>query len=378
MYEISTGQQTRLSVGDDGRLVAAASQVDGGELEPLIVLVPADRCSLISVEIPEMSAGRMSQALRWAAEDAIAGDAAQQHVVPVKRKPDGRLQCLVVAGQDMREWLEQCPRRPVKMVPDAACLPWRDREIVLTRSGADLLARFGAFDFDRFEPDLAESLLPELVESIGNPASVVWIGPDMPAALSSFEPDVRQTTARLVETVSAEAVQSPINLMTGEFASDRQVRPWHRWRLAAMLAGLAVLGAVAVETVEQLMLSRQLSAVEQITERQFARLFPEITVIARPRAQAERALAALKGESRDRFVQMMRQVSPVFSGAGQVRVESLNYADARLDVTLATPKLEDIEALGRQLQAQGLEASVRDVSVESQATRGRLVIREAQ
>lgn len=361
----------------DGRVEPARS---GGEDAGLVALVPADRCSLVRVDLPEMSGPRMSQALRWAVEDSIAGDPEQQHVVPVRRARDGRLLCLVVARADMDDWLAALPRQPARLVPDAACLPRAEDEVVLMPLGGFVLARGGNEMFDRIEPELLDSLVPEFIDSAGNGARLVWLGDEPPAELDRFGPEKRSDGASSLARLAPAALGSPgaaFNLLQGAYGERGRVSTARQWRLVGWLAGLAVFLLLAGSIAEYAMLKREQLRLEEAVTARFAEMFPEISTIVRPRAQAERALIELRGGSRDRFVQLMGAVSPLFSGARGIEVNAVSYIDGSLDLQLETSSLADLEALQRQLRAQGIDAMLQNVEVLNDNTRGRIRISEA-
>ncbi|MEX2498425.1 MAG: type II secretion system protein GspL [Wenzhouxiangellaceae bacterium] len=376
LIDVATGAAATFAVADGA--VVPAGDAGGGAAE-LVALVPADRCSLVRVDLPDMSAARMARALRWAVEDSIAGDPEQQHVVPVRRAADGKLLCLVVARADMDQWLGALGQRPLRMLPDAACLPHAAGEVVLMPSGDHVLARTAPDVFDRIEPDLLDSLVPELIDSAGEQARVVWLGDAPPDEIRRFGPETRPDTATALEVLAPEALGrfgAGANLLAGDYAAHDEVSTGRQWRLAGWFAGLALFLLLAGVLVDYTLLKREQLRLEQAVEARFAELFPDISTIVRPRAQAERALAALRGGSRDRFVQLMGAVSPLFSGAAGVQVDSLRYADGVLELELETSSLEDLEALERQLTTQGIAAALRDVEVMTDATRGRIRISE--
>lgn len=376
LIDVATGADARFAVAD-GALSRATS---GGDDDPVVALVPADRCSLVRVDIPELSAARMARALRWAVEDSIAGDPEQQHVVPVRRAADGRLMCLVVARADMDQWLEMLPARPVRMLPDAACLPLAVGEVALLPAGDHVLARAAEDVFDRIEPELLESLVPELVECAGESARVVWLGDAPPAQVRRYRPEVRVDGGLALDVLAPAALGASgrqFNLLEGEYAARGAASSALQWRMAGWLGGLVVFLLLAGLMADYVLLKREELRMEQEVEARFADLFPEISTLVRPRAQAERALAELRGGSRDRFVQLMGAVSPLLSGTTGVRVEALSFADGVLELELETASLNDLEALQRQLNALDIDAALRDVEVLSDATRGRMRILEA-
>lgn len=365
-----------------GRVDGAIGPATGaGADTEIVALVPADRCSLVRVDLPELSGSRLAQALRWAVEESIAGDPEQQHVVPVRRGSDGRLLCLVVARSDMNQWLGALPERPVRLVPDAACLPRGDGEVVLMPLGGFVLARGGNEIIDRIEPGLLDSLVPEFLDSAGDRSRLVWLGEEPPADIDRFEPETRSDGISPLALLAPAALGAPgaaFNLLQGEYAERERASAARQWRLAGWLAGLAVFLLLASVVAEYAMLKREQLRLEEAVEARFAELFPEISTIVRPRAQAERALAELRGGSRDRFVQLMGAVSPLFSGARGIEVNSISFSDGTLDVELETASLADLEALQRQLRAQGIDAALQNVEVLADNTRGRIRVSEGR
>lgn len=378
LIDVATGASRQFAITDDS--VVAYAGDDGGD-EPIVALVPADRCSLVRVDIPELGASRMARALRWAVEDSIAGDPDQQHVVPVRRAADGRLMCLVVARADMDRWLDMLPARPVRMLPDAACLPLGEGEVALLQVDDHVLARAGEDVFDRIEPELLESLVPEFLEHAGASARVVWLGEAPVPEAFRDEAIVRSDAGSAMELLAPAALGDSgrhFNLLEGEYAARDEAASARQWRMTGWLAGLVAFLLLAGAVAEYTLLKREQSRLESAVESRLAELFPSISTVVRPRAQAERALAELRGGSRDRFVHLMRKISPLLSGAAGVQVNALAVADGILELELETASLADLEALQRQMNAQGIDAALRDVEVLAETTRGRMRIEETE
>lgn len=344
-----------------------------------VLLVPADRISVFDVELPEMNPRRQAEALRWAIEDRIAGDPEAQHVVPLGRRPDGRLNCAVVARADMQAWIDAAAQPPDRVLPDAACLPQIERTLVLMPFGESVLISAGPLQFDRIEPDLLEDLVPAWLERHPEIEHLVWLGPDAPAQLAGrslqSQPAPAEPLDLLVAAVPSTGPSAPPDLAHGEFgpASDAAAGRW--LRRAAVLAGVALLLLLGHGVIERVLLDRARDQAAIRIEQRFAVLFPEITTLQRPLAQAERALAELGGAGSDRFVALMRRVVPLFVGASGIQIESLRYEAARLELLLSLPGMGDLEALQRQLHAAGLDAKVGEVTVQGERTRARLELR---
>jgi type II secretion system protein L len=338
-----------------------------------IGLVPADRVSVVAVDLPDLRGARLEQALRWAAEDALAGDAENQHVVPLGRRDDGRMVCAVASRADMRRWGADDPAL-VALVPDAAALPWQPGELVLVEHGDAVLARWGRHAFDRLDASLLDILLPELIEQAA-PAQVRWYGATPPDSVAALDPRHQPAPADLAHWLAEGARDPDVDLLYGDFApAGRTPAPRRAWT-AAMLALAVVLwlGDTALEAVQ---LDARADALAEEIETRAGRLFPDLQLMpGRERLQIERALAG-RSAGGDRFVRTVRRASPLFAGLDAVTVESLSWDEEQLALDVRAPGLPDLEALQAQLEGRGLQVRLDDVAIETGGVRGRLALRE--
>lgn len=375
----SSSARSRCYAQASGATPSPVERADG--VVEQVLLVPADRISVFAVELPEMNPRRQAEALRWAVEDRIAGDPEAQHVVPLGRRPDGRMDCAVVARADMQRWIESAAARPDRVLPDAACLPRIERALVLMPFGDSVLVGAGPREFDRIEPELLEDLVPAWLERHPDIERLVWLGTDAPLQLAGrpveAQPAGPEPLDLLIAGAQAPAPKQPPDLAFEDYgpASDDDAGRW--LRRAAGLAALALALLLAHAGTERWLLDRARDQAATEIEQRFAVLFPEITALQRPLAQAERALAELGGAGSDRFVALMRRVVPLFVGASGIAIESLRYENARVELLLSLPGMGDLEALQRQLRAAGLDAEVGEVTVQGDRTRARLEIRGA-
>ena len=360
----------------DGRY-AGNEQVD--QNDPLLALVPADRCNVISIDLPELSGRKLEQALRWAAEDAIAGPIEEQHVAPIQREADGRLRCIVSSRQDMQQWLDALPKRPQRMLPDAACLPWQAGQISLMQQGRHWLMRWSETGFDRIEADLLDVMLPELVAAETSNIVCYQTVNDtaLPDVLSALEPESIVSDIEPLALLAPPAIDSPVNLMYGDYSPIEPGSRSQRWRLAAVLSGIVALITVVLGISENWLLARKSDQLEQQINQQFRQIFPEITRIQRPRVQAEQAMALLSGGGSDPFLGMASRISQLLSGATGIDIESLNYAAGQINLALKAPGTDDLEALQQRLRTQQLNVTVEQLQVLPDGVQARLRIQQA-
>ena len=362
----------------DGRFAGGAQRA---ESDPWLVLVPANRSNVISIDLPDLSGRKLEQALRWAAEDAIAGPIEEQHVAPIRRDADGRLRCIVSSRSDMQHWLDALPKRPRRIVPDAACLPWQAGQITLMQQGTQWLMRWSETGFDRIEADLLDLMLPELIKTGTETRKIVCYqtasDSALPDALAEHQPERIVRDVESLAVLAPQAINSPVNLMYGDYSPIEPGSRSQRWRPAAMLGVAAALLMIVLGIGENWLLARKSDQLQQQIEQQFRQIFPEITRIQRPRVQAEQAMAMLSGGGDDRFLGMASRISQLLSGAGGIETESLTYADGQINLSLKVPGSDDLEALQQRLRAQQLTVVVEQLQVLPDGAQARLRIRSA-
>ena len=366
-----TGQPGQV-VDADGRLrdpTAADARLER------IALVDAGRCTMVAVDLPRVSGRRLEQALRWAAEEHLAGDAEDQHVAPVARDETGRMRCVVVSAATMEGWLESLPAHPDRLIPDAACLPWQAGELVLLPRGKAVLVRWGNWDFDRIDTALLEHLLPELLAAAGENPTVVWYGAEPPDWLRAGAMETRSVPSGPLGLLAEAARESPVNLMTGRFAAPSTYRIRRRWGITAGLAaGVAAL-AVVHGLLELNLLKRESARLDGAISEQLAEAFPDIGRVERPREQAERELARLRYGQSAGLLDLLGRATPVVGDAPGVRVESVSFRDGELELALEVGDVADMEALENRLAALDMDARVQGLAIGPDSARGRIRIR---
>ncbi|MDT8438350.1 MAG: type II secretion system protein GspL [Wenzhouxiangellaceae bacterium] len=381
ILEPATGRRVVIehAAGGEARVVESARLE---RVDRVVALVPADRCSLLHVELPELSGRRLLEALRWAIEDQIAGDPELQHVVPLGRDAGGRMRCLVVARADMQHWCAAVPvERSAQLLPDAACLPLIEGALVLLELDGQVLARWGQWRFDRFDRALLDVLVAEMLAECADPPRIIAFGQDWPAQLAGTAVEQRPLPSALppaawlagqVDTVDAERC----NLLQGEFAPRiRRGRTVPRTRLAA-LAFAAVALLLAAALVEHAWLASERERLAGRVDQRLQGLFPEEARWVRPEAQAARRLAALRGGGEDGLMRGLAAVAPLLQGLDGVQLQALEYRpDQGLQLDLEARELADIEALARQLRGARQLVAVGDVAVRDGRTRARLSVR---
>ena len=335
-----------------------------------VVLVDAGLCMGMKVEMPDLPARRLGQALRWAAEEHLAGSAEDEHVVAGRRDKDGRVACVVIGREVMDGICQPIAGQPTeRMVPDALCLPWQTGELALAERDGRILARWGDCEFGSFESELAEELLAGVAPDT---ARVVWYGGERPGWLETARVEEPVGQRSLDQCLAEGAAASGINLLSGPYSPRSAVTARAHWRWAAGLAGGLAVVMIGLVAVENRQLEREADRLQQDIEQRFSQLFPEVGRVVRPREQAERELARLRFGQAAGLLDLMSRTAPVIEGQERVVLDGLNYRDGVLELTLRAPDVAALDQLEQRLRALDLAADVQSASLDEDGASGRI------
>ena len=343
---------------------------------PTRVLVDARVCTPLLLELPELSGARLDQALRWAAEEYLAGAADEEHVVAAGRTPDGRTRCVVVADARMDALLAQLNGLEVRsLCPDALCLPWSADQISLAAEADSVLMRWGEWQFGGFDQDTAAEVLGTVLPA---EAERVWLGGERPPALRDESFSLGQNSRRegLMDAMLPAALDAPVNLLSGRWRPRDGSGHWKTWRWAAALAATVVLVAGATPLLERQMLRSEAAALQVEIDQRFSQAFPGLTPAGRHRELAERELARLRFGQSAGLLDLMHRTAPVLAGQADLVVEGLSFRDGQLELRVRAADVAGLDELERRLRSLNLNAALQSASLDGQGASGRLRVSE--
>jgi general secretion pathway protein L len=339
---------------------------------PATVMVDASRCLGLTLDLPPLRGKRLQQAMRWAAEEHLAGSAEDEHVVAGPRDGQGRLRCVSVSNAVMDSVTAPLAGMPAeRMLPDALCLPWAEGQVSLAEHEGRILARWDDWGFASFDAELADAMVDSVAPES---AHWVWYGGERPAWLANRSADAPDAESPLIARLAARAADTPVNLLAGPWAPRSATTARSHWRWTAALAALALLLVIGEAGLERYQLAQRSAELEQAIETRFRDAFPEVGRIVRPRTQAERELARLRFGQAAGLMDLMHQVSPVIDGQAQLSVERLDYREGVLEMSLRAPDIAALEQLEQRLRALDLAAEVQTASLDDQGASGRIRI----
>lgn len=358
-------------VRDSGQCDPAAA--DWPQESAATVFIDAGLCMGLTLDLPPLRGQKLQQAARWAAEEHFAGSAEDEHVVVGPRTEDGRLNCLGIAVRVMDELVEKLGTLAVeRMLPDALCLPWQPGELALAESGGRILMRWGDWSFTALDAELAA----ELIDTVAPPDSEwIWHGGQRPDWLDQSRLAQVRKGQPLLAVLGQGAEAARVNLLSGPWAPETAAIARRQWRRVAVLAGVVVCLLLASAAVENYRLARHSQRLADDVEHQFRKVFPDISRIVRPRAQAERELARLRFGQAAGLLDLLHQAAPVIDGQKALKLDRVDYRNDELELALRAPDVAALEQLEQRLRALGLNADVQGASLDQDGASGRIRIR---
>jgi general secretion pathway protein L len=342
----------RAVAGDVAAAVTAA-----GEHE-IVLVVPGEEVLLAEANLPPVrQTARRRQAARYALEDRLATPVDELHFALGARRGDGITPVAAIARARMAEWLQTLRTHGAEAaaaIPDYLCLPvpgdgaWR---IWLLDGRA--LVRCG----DRAGFACERELLPDLLAAGDGDRPRLEVlaedGDAERALLERLREHGSETDTEFVEKAAdmnahllAGAGEHPaLDLRQGEYAPVSRLENW--WpplrATAALFASWLVL-TLTTQAISYWQLRQEADTLHARSEAAFREAFPRVERIRDLRVQAEEELRALRGDGAAGTLFALLQATAEAGGGGGLHIESLQYREGALYLSLSG---KDIQALER-------------------------------
>lgn len=345
------------------------------------LLLPAERVLLTQAPRVARSEGLLRQALPFAVEERLATPVEQLHFAFASRGDS--LDLAVVDAAWLRESLAELEAhglRATAAYSEASLLPQAgagEGVLVLSRERALLRGAQGALLCERAE------LLPELLElfAVAGELPAIWsvyccegaAAADLPPALATRA----QAAPSLLSLLANQhgAVSGP-NLLQGAFATRLRgdALPW--LKRAAVIAGAAVALAFSQAIVERHLLSARIEAQRAEMSALLRQAMPGINTVVDPRAQLEIEYARLsRGAGGDDALALLARIAPSIAGSTRYTLESIDYRNGALDLTLRAPDVATLDGLREALTGLGMSAELTSATPGQGGVEGRISLR---
>nr|WP_211183766.1 type II secretion system protein GspL [Pseudoalteromonas arctica] len=357
--------------------------VEKAQSREVVVLLPCDQVQLKTVILPTKWNRKLEQALPYMLEEEIACDVDDLFIAIAEPTMVGDKHAIKVAMTD-REWFEtwlavfaEHEIEVFKLLPDALLLPTAEHEgLSVIELNNQWLCKQGAWRISAVE----QSWLAEYLTALGHPNVAHY----SPASQFPETVNLMAHTDAYDLPLALFAKQLPeikFNLRQGQYQLKKQSTLWWAyWQSAAIAASVALVGSVAVKSIELYQLNSELEVAKtQVVER-YQTAFPGKTV--RPhliKNQIQGELAKLEGGSSASFLDLTNALVGVFSQVQEFTPETLRY-DQRRNELRVRARGKDFQTFGKVkaiLEQRGLTVDQGSLNNDGDFVVGEIKLRGA-
>ncbi len=323
------------------------------------VIIPGERVLVTRVSVPPLRGARLDQALAFALEDRVAGDAESLHCAATDRANDGTVAVVAIDRSFMAALSARFAAAGITietMTPDCLLLPWTQGTTTVVVDDRRAVVRDGVVSGFACDNDL----LDELLAARGTAAKLRTLDGDLLPALAS------------------RTVEPPIDLLQGAFRPrGRRRLDVGAWRVPAALAAATVLLLGIQWALDYRRLVVEHETLRAETAARFAELVPGEPMSSDPRRQIERRHGSGKAGAGS-LLALLAPVAEAVGAAAGVDVAAMSYDGNRLELAVNVRNAEQLDALRARMTQDGrFVASIESASSRGETVEGRLSVRVA-
>ncbi len=365
----------------------------------VICIVPGCDVVLKTVQLPVRANRKVLNAIPFMLEDEVASDISKSFFAFGKRTGDLQ-QVAIVSREKLTFWqeiLKQADLHCDLIVPDTLALPYSPDTLSLLSLGSQeqspLIVRTGEWDGYQGEQSWTFPLFEKQLSK--NPQSVVAYSELMHAEqLQRFfaqehsgdsdasSGDSATLTANYdklpMQLLLDGALTANFNLLQGDFVVKRKTNAqWEKWRLAAVLAAVALCVNLVSKTVELNSIKNQRQVVEKRLQASIDKGFPNLPKSRNKETAIRNEMVRLEqGGGGISMLVMLTQMSPSFANTG-VKPQSIRYDAARTELRMQSvaSNFESLEKFRREVQALGFEVDQGAINNKGEQVVGTIIIK---
>ncbi|HVH84548.1 MAG TPA: type II secretion system protein GspL [Steroidobacteraceae bacterium] len=388
---IASAAGVPLAATQSGALADAAPAATGRRV---CAIVAGSDVLLAEPELPAKSGIKLQQLVPYALEEQLADNIDELHFALGRRAADSkRTPVAVVARTLMDEWLaalRAAGLEPECVYADSELLPANPGQAVALLEEDSVCVRApGAPPVSLPVDALAEALaVAESSAPAAEAAGLILYSGSAAWQRHAVEiEDARGRFASLKVQLLGDgplalfAQQLPstaaINLLQGGYAPKRSpAAGLAAWRVAAVLLLALVALHVAGKAAELRVLQSKEHEVDASIRDTFHRALPAEAGTADARRRMEQRLAAVRnGGGSSGLLSALQAVAQARGNAAGTGVQSLNFHDGLLELTLSAPDAASLDHLSQQLRNGGWQADLVGGNTVGGAYQGRVQIR---
>jgi general secretion pathway protein L len=348
-------------------------------VDQVIALVPGCDVKLISLELPAKASRKVLQAIPYMLEDDVVGNV-EQHFFALADKHGSHQQVLVVTHKKMQYWLDALNNADLhchKMLPDVLALPMPESGWYGIQLHNEVLVRTGTFSGFSAEESWAAELMAVEAKLHEQPIHLTAGSEINVAAVGNVDKHIVPSPLPM-QVLAEQAIHSNVNLLQDRYkVKKKRTGSVHQWRLAAILAGVALLTTFVDKSIEARQLSNQTDLLQQQIIAEYKRAFPNARRIVNVRSQMKQKLNALQQTgSGISMLAMLSQLESAFAQS-DIKPQSLRYDRGRSEIRMqaVAGSYEALESFKRLAEQQGFTVEQGAINNRDDQVIGSLAIR---
>lgn len=337
------------------------------------VVVWADESLVLRrVTMPTSGRAKWRTGLAYLAEDWVAGDVSELHVVAPASLSGRETWVGVVERRSLDQLLERLVQlgvKPDRIIPEAALLgPGRAADVLLDAGHASFATAAG------LGGGCEADLMPMIV---GQPLETLRILSTGAENSELGHVDRIDTALRWVSLQTLD--DTVIDLLQGRFAPagrDQAGGGW--WRVALRVALAAVIVQTLVLAIEVYSTRSTEQALAAELEAQFRQVFGESVRMVNPAFQIKSEFDRLgsSGIARAEALALLKGLAPMLTADSRLVLQGFVYSDGALEVAVRAPDATRFEGLREQVMLDPtLNVEIGSTSYEGKEVIGRIRIR---
>ena len=376
----SQQEQEIIASGELQNVTHMSSLSERAGQRPIIALIPSSDCNLTWLSMPAKATRKALAAIPFMLEDELAGDISEQFFATGPRSGDKQAVAVVnkIKMQEWLSWIKDAGLYCNKMLPDTLALPVKDQHWSLLQLGDQLLLKRDEWQGLCGSASWLLDALQHYSKQQETPVKLDLYSQLELTHLANIE--CHQQSLNVPMQLLAEgAINDKFNLLQGDFKPKRQSNSkWREWRLAAVLAGVALLTSLIDKGIELNRLETEKQHLNEQITAEYNRGFAQFGNYRNLRTKVRSNMTSLErgGSGRATMLILMSELTQAFSDS-KVKPQTLRFDSARseLRIQAVAENFEGLEQFRRLAEAKGFEVQQGAINNKDDQVIGSLSIR---
>lgn len=346
---------------------------------PVIALVPSSDVLLKWVDLPPKANRKVLAAIPFMLEDELSEDIGELFFA-LGPKQGNQQAVAIVRHMQMQIWQTQLADAELeceRLLPDVLAVPLNEEGLSVLALGDHILVREDEWKGFQGEESWIVPALSHLTKQQSEPVTI-----DNYSELAlSVVPNthIEDKTLELPMAVLAkQTLLNKFNLFQGEYKAKKQTNSaWKQWRIAAMLAGIALVVTLVDKSLTLQQLSAQNKAVKAQINQQIREGFPSARGARDVRRKITQEMNVLEqGGGSGSMLAMLSQLQGAFAGSS-IKPQTIRFDSARNELRLQAlaSNFDSLESFKREAEAAGFIVEQGAINNREEGVVGNLVIR---